>query len=49
MVSMDESILTLVRGGVISPDDAVHHLSNPDLLTDAAARPGDPGIGRRAA
>jgi twitching motility protein PilT len=49
MQSMDESILTLVRGGVITPEDAAHHLSSRDLLDHAAARPGDPGVARQAA
>jgi twitching motility protein PilT len=49
MQSMDDSVLTLVRGGVIYPEDAVHHLSNPDLLNSTVARPGDPGAARQAA
>src|SRR5947209_19053456 len=32
MQSMDESILGLVRGGVVSADDAAAHLSSRELL-----------------
>src|SRR5499426_1154721 len=49
MQAMDESILTLVRGGIIAPEDAAHHLTSRDLLTVGAARPGDPGATRQAA
>ena len=32
MQSMDEAVLTLVRGGVVTSEDAAIHLSNRDLL-----------------
>jgi twitching motility protein PilT len=44
MVSMDESLLQLVRAGVVSPEDAVGHLSSRDLLGRT-----DPGAARQAA
>ena len=49
MQAMDESILTLVRGGIIAPEDAVHHLTSRDLLTAGTPRPADPGPTRQAA
>jgi twitching motility protein PilT len=44
MVSMDESLLQLVRAGMVTPDDAAGHLSNRDLLGRS-----DPGAARQAA
>ena len=48
MQSMDDAILTLVRGGVVTAEDAADHLSSPDLLSAGPARPGDAGL-RKAA
>jgi len=49
MQSMDDAILTLVRGGVVSPEDAANHLTSRNLLSAGAARPGDVGVTRQAA
>jgi twitching motility protein PilT len=49
MQSMDDSILTLVRGGIIAPEDAANHLSSRELLQAGATRPADPGATRQAA
>jgi twitching motility protein PilT len=56
MQSMDESILALVRGGVVAPDEAANHLTNRDMLpagmrpsAAGPARPGDAGPTRQAA
>jgi twitching motility protein PilT len=43
MQSMDDALLTLVRGGVVTPEDAASHLTNRELLggrgdADAGAR-----------
>ena len=32
MITMDQSILELVRGGRVSRDTALRHASNPDWL-----------------
>jgi twitching motility protein PilT len=39
MVSMDESVLSLVRGGVISTEEAAGHVSSRDLLGPGQASP----------
>ena len=49
MQSMDDALLTLVRGGVVTAADATDHLTSPDLLPAGAHRPGEPGASRRAA
>ena len=49
MQSMDDALLTLVRGGVVTAADAADHLTSPDLLPGGAHRPGEPGASRRAA
>ena len=56
MQSMDESILSLVRGGVVTPEEGANFLTNRELLPAAArpapsapARPAEPGPTRQAA
>jgi len=49
MQSMDAAILTLVRGGVVAPEAAAHHLTRRDLLSAGTARPVDAGATREAA
>jgi twitching motility protein PilT len=56
MQSMDESILALVRAGVVAPDEAVNHLTNRELMSawlraaaGGPARPGETGPTRQAA
>ena len=53
MQSMDDAILTFVRGGVLAAGDAAGHLSNRDLLPGgargASGRPEESGAMRQAA
>ena len=49
MISMDDSILALVRGGVVAPEDAANHLTRHELLAALASRPADGGPSRKAA
>jgi twitching motility protein PilT len=49
MQSMDDALLTLVRGGVVTAEDAADHLTSPDLLPGGAHRPGERGAAWRAA
>ena len=49
MQSMDDALLTLVRGGVVTAEDAANHLSNRDLLPGAVRGIVDVGPTRQAA